>query len=37
MPLVSGKIHKITQETLNLLNRFDWTADNINTVYDCDV
>ena len=36
MPLVSGKIHKITQETLNLLKRFDWTADNIKTVYDCD-
>lgn len=35
MPLVSGKIHKITQETLNLLKRFDFTADNIKPVCDC--
>ena len=36
MPLISGKMHKVTQETLDLLKRFDWTADNIRTVYDCD-
>ena len=36
MPLISGKMHKLTQQTYDLLLRFDMGKDNIKPVCDCD-
>jgi len=36
MPLVSGKMHKLTKQTYDLLLRFDMGKDNIKSVCDYD-